>query len=64
RSVLRLCLLTAVTGLGSTSISPASVSVDTERDSTVSALPQVRLRKLHLVRPDLIPYPIVYEAIC
>ena len=23
-----------------------------------------RLRKLHLVRPDLIPYPIAYEVYC
>jgi len=27
-------------------------------------LPQVRLRKLHLVRPDLIPYPIDVEVVC
>ena len=26
--------------------------------------PEVRLRKLHLVRPDLIPYPIYYEIYC
>ena len=26
--------------------------------------PEVRLRKLHLVRPDLIPYPIAYEVCC
>jgi hypothetical protein len=26
--------------------------------------PEVRLRKLHLVRPDLIPYPISYEVYC
>jgi len=26
--------------------------------------PEVRLRRLHLVRPDLIPYPIVYEVFC
>jgi hypothetical protein len=26
--------------------------------------PEVRLRKLHLVRPDLIPYPIEYEIYC
>ena len=26
--------------------------------------PEVRLRKLHLVRPDLIPYPIDYEVVC
>jgi hypothetical protein len=25
---------------------------------------EVRLRKLHLVRPDLIPYPIQYEIYC
>ena len=25
---------------------------------------EVRLRKLHLVRPDLIPYPIAYEVCC
>jgi hypothetical protein len=25
---------------------------------------EVRLRKLHLVRPDLIPYPIEYEYYC
>lgn len=24
----------------------------------------VRLRKLHLVRPDLIPYPLAYEIYC
>jgi len=26
--------------------------------------PEVRLRKLHLVRPDLIPYPLSYEIYC
>jgi hypothetical protein len=25
---------------------------------------EVRLRKLHLVRPDLIPYPILYDVYC
>ncbi len=25
---------------------------------------EVRIRRLHLVRPDLIPYPIAYEIIC
>ena len=39
-----------------TSISPA--------DSLATARPEVRLRKLHLVRPDLIPYPIYYEVCC
>lgn len=25
---------------------------------------EVRLRKLHLVRPDLIPYPIYFDVYC
>jgi len=25
---------------------------------------EVKLRKLHLVRPDLIPYPILFEVYC
>lgn len=29
-----------------------------------SNMPEVRLRKLHLVRPDLIPYPIAYDVYC
>ena len=35
-------------------------------DADAQALyrPEVRLRKLHLVRPDLIPYPIAYEVYC
>jgi hypothetical protein len=32
--------------------------------SDVLRPPEVRLRKLHLVRPDLIPYPIEYEVVC
>jgi len=32
--------------------------------TTASVAPEVRLRKLHLVRPDLIPYPIEYEVYC
>ena len=31
---------------------------------SASMRPEVRLRKLHLVRPDLIPYPIAYEVYC
>ena len=28
------------------------------------AIQEVRLRKLHLVRPDLIPYPVFYDIYC
>lgn len=33
-------------------------------DAIAGLRPEVRLRKLHLVRPDLIPYPIEYEYYC
>ena len=33
-------------------------------DSISGLMPEVRLRKIHLVRPDLIPYPISYEIDC
>jgi hypothetical protein len=33
-------------------------------DPTAALPPEVRLRKLHLVRPDLIPFPIAYEIYC
>lgn len=33
-------------------------------DGSMAAREQVRLRKLHLVRPDLIPYPISFEVYC
>jgi hypothetical protein len=29
-----------------------------------TGLMEVHIRRLHLVRPDLIPYPIAYEVIC
>lgn len=40
---------------------PAAQGID---DATASLRPEVRLRKLHLVRPDLIPYPLQYDIIC
>jgi hypothetical protein len=33
-------------------------------DELARLRPEGRLRKLHLVRPDLIPYPIAYEVYC
>jgi hypothetical protein len=33
-------------------------------NSATARTPEVRLRKLHLVRPDLIPYPVSYEVYC
>ena len=35
-----------------------------EKSSVATNYGEVRLRKLHLVRPDLIPYPIAYDVYC
>ena len=47
--------------------SPAVPTVDrvTRAEQGLAGIrPEGRLRKLHLVRPDLIPYPIAYEVYC
>jgi hypothetical protein len=71
--VVRLFVLVGVvfSGLG---VAPSSrpVSRGSEGGASVGAgdgvatlpYPEVRLRKLHLVRPDLIPYPLAYEILC
>jgi hypothetical protein len=45
---------------------PSSVSEQTtaSQPQLVRLPPEVRLRKLHLVRPDLIQYPICFEVYC
>jgi len=41
------------------------VPAQSQGESPTSQVPpEVRLRKLHLVRPDLIPYPIALEVYC
>src|SRR4051812_26768466 len=75
-SVVRACanrparlLLSALALLTVASMRPAAPqpqvppTTASGRDA-VTMLPEVRLRKLHLVRPDLIPYPISYEVYC
>ena len=64
----RRLLLLAVGGLAFVA-APARSTVPplapSPADSAVSGIhPETRLRKLHLVRPDLIPYPIAYEVCC
>ena len=57
----RLLVLVTVMGVYPTSGQPASTPTT---EGTSAQLEQVRLRKLHLVRPDLIPYPISFEVYC
>jgi hypothetical protein len=43
---------------------PTPAALPSADGALTSYRPEVRLRKLHLVRPDLIPYPIAYEVYC
>lgn len=62
RLIASLTLLATLT-IGGVNTSPASApNAEQALDNIAST--QVRLRKLHLVRPDLIPYPIAYEVCC
>ena len=64
RLVTRLMLAACV--VSAPFISPAQPKAadanTTQGEAAMAA--EVRLRKLHLVRPDLIPYPIAYEVCC
>ena len=55
-------MMLAIGGQADTSVSKTS-PIDSE-SITADYHPIVRLRKLHLVRPDLILYPLVYEVYC
>jgi hypothetical protein len=56
-AALAIALLCA----GSASFTPPAPAAG---ESPEAGLGEVRLRKLHLVRPDLIPYPVAYEVYC
>jgi hypothetical protein len=58
---LALCtVLSALTFIPSAPTTPSTVTFE----QMVRNYPEVRLRKLHLVRPDLIPYPLMFEVYC
>jgi hypothetical protein len=56
----------AIVVLAGVSNPSKTLALPSERPAIASHLyfPEVRLRKLHLVRPDLIPYPIFYDIYC
>ena len=70
RRLSRSALLLAVAFLGflapsrATSVSAPAAPDTAGFDAVAGIRPETRLRKLHLVRPDLIPYPIAYEVYC
>jgi hypothetical protein len=59
RNLLRLFVLALALV---TSAAPAPKISPLDQVSMLA--PQVRLRKLHLVRPDLIHYPLSVEVVC
>ena len=62
RRVARLLVLVCVIASG---FGPSQAPATRAAEPRELAGTEVRaLRKLHLVRPDLIPYPIAYEVCC
>ena len=58
-------LLTAGGSLPGGPVAPAAAAREAVPAQEITSLrPEVRLRKLHLVRPDLIQYPLAYDVIC
>lgn len=68
RFVLPAIALLAVSPAGRSNVPSAPVAAPVIQAAPADLLaalpPEVRLRKLHLVRPDLIPYPIAYDIYC
>lgn len=65
RSIARCVVLGCVVLIGAGPGKAPQVKVmPAGENASVRLPPEVRLRKLHLVRPDLIPYPIAYEVCC
>lgn len=64
RPFARLAVLSAGLALVAPLPRTTPAAVPATSQSLTSGRPEVRLRKLHLVRPDLIPYPIAYEIYC
>jgi len=60
-----ICALGAVTAASSRKDARGTARDLRPANPQVAAgLMEVRIRRSHLVRPDLIPYPIAYEIIC
>jgi hypothetical protein len=71
RSLSRLTVLSATVLLAgdmtagpTPATAPASPPAAESLETAALLRPQTRIRKLHLVRPDLIPYPLAYEVLC
>jgi hypothetical protein len=59
-----LLLVAMIAAAPGTSRSDVSIPASEAQTELAKAPYEVRLRKLHLVRPDLIPFPIFFEVYC
>lgn len=59
---LAACAVICPTAIPTTT--PVSRVAADPADAIAALRPEVRLRKLHLVRPDLIQYPLSYDVYC
>jgi len=57
-------LLVALLAPASQVPAPLPATAPTIGRTPTALIRETRLRKLHLVRPDLIPYPIAFEVYC
>ena len=64
KAVARLTLAACLVASALTPPPAKADAVDASDNTLATIRSEVRLRKLHLVRPDLIPYPIAYEVCC
>jgi hypothetical protein len=65
RSLITLAALAACLSAPASRPAPTLPADDIPAAQSLAGIrPEGRLRKLHLVRPDLIPYPIAYEVYC
>jgi hypothetical protein len=63
--VFALAAMTAISGDKAAGKNAVGISQGTPAANPQTAwLIEARIRRLHLVRPDLIPYPIAYEIVC
>lgn len=64
RTIFRATARVALIGLVGVMVPTASPTTAATSADTAVANGIVHIRKLHLVRPDLIPYPVYFEVVC
>ncbi|MGF1632683.1 MAG: hypothetical protein ACFCVE_02435 [Phycisphaerae bacterium] len=57
-------LLSAETQRDTSGSTIESAAVQANLEANLQTAERAKLRKLHLVRPDLIPYPVAYAIYC